>query len=1374
MEPTGSTRSQPEILDKSLETPSNSQPFSVVGIGASAGGLEALEAFFAHMPADSGLAFVVVQHLSPDFRSLMDEILARQTQMPIYRVENGMAIEPNAIYLIPPKKEMIISGRKLLLTDKDPTQGLTLPIDIFFRSLAQDLGPLAIGVVLSGTGSDGSRGIRAIHEGNGLVLAQTEETARFDGMPRSAIDTGVVDLILPPASMPPAILRHIHRDQEGDTAETTSLIPADLDGINAIFRILREEYGIDFSNYKPNTVARRVERRLHLSHAATVEEYAGRLHHDLGELNALYKDLLIGVTKFFRDTEAFERLGKEIIPPLIARLSGKDELRVWVAGCATGEEAYSVAILIQEHLNTIGKNIPVKLFATDAHRASLDVASTGIYSEASLSEVSQAHLDHYFTKQPTGYQVSPDLRKMIVFAPHNVIKDAPFTKLDLITCRNLLIYLQPMTQKKVLSLFHFGLKAGGILFLGPSESPGELADEFEPLDNHWKIYRKRRDIRLPPDLRLPLSPGYSALKAPPVHVTSSTPALPDIQLVRSYDVLLNEFVPPSFLINERRELVHVFADAGTYLLPRSGRPSFDILDMVDKDLRMAMAGAIQRAQKELTPVVYSGVRFTTADGARHECKLTVKPLVNRDGIAPHILILLENPVPRQEVSNQTADLDMGQVSHERLHSLEAELRYTKENLQAAIEELETSNEELQATNEELVASNEELQSTNEELHSVNEELYTVNAEHQRKIVELTELTDDMDNLFRSTDVGTIFLDRELCIRRFTPKILQCFHILPQDIGRRIDSFSHTLLLDNLLEEVGMVLEKDERIEHEIQDRHGNWFLLRILPYYRKTIISGVVLSLIDVSLLKQTEKELRRMSKVFMDAADPIIIEDLSGHVVDLNAAAERTYGWSRDELVGESILKLIPPEHHAQALELRRHFRESEPIQNVEQVRLHKSGRRIPILLTLSMLSDEVGVPGSLAAIAKDITDLKNAEEENRRYAAQLEHANAALRTEAAIREQAEEEARAAVRLRDEFLAMLSHELRNPLGAILNATQVMDRASADPATLRDAADVIRRQSKQMARLLDDLLDVARITQGKIEIRRECIDLRELVHDALQAVKPYLDSGAHRLTVEVDEHPLPVEGDPSRILQIQENLLINAAKYTPRGGEINLLLRRDGDEALLQVRDNGMGIPSEMLHKIFDLFVQSDHSLDRPSGGMGLGLTLVRKLVLLHGGTVTAESPGPGQGSTFTVRFPLVSQLPTTSPPHKSCGNHPSQLRVLLVEDNPDSRKMLQTMLQLDGYQVESATSGVEGLEAIRAGEFDVALIDIGLPGMDGYTLARQVREMETTHRTYLLALTGYGRSRDRQAVLEAGFDAHLVKPLRPEQLYRILENLHK
>lgn len=956
----------------------------IVGIGASAGGLEALERFFSKMPPDRGLAFIVVQHLSPDFKSMMDELLARHTALAIHRVEDGMAVERDSIYLIPPKKEMIISGGTLFLKDRGTDGALSLPVDVFLLSLAQDSGSSAVGIILSGTGSDGSRGVRAIHDAGGLVLVQREDTAKFDSMPRAAIDTGAVHYVLPPEAMPEALLDYVSNPC-GDTepAAATGTHAAD-ECIDHIFTLLRDHFGIDFAHYKPATVTRRIDRRLSMTQAVDLEDYVRKVQEDPEELSSLYKDLLIGVTQFFRDPEAFARLEHDIIPGLLAKRASKDELRIWVAGCATGEEAYSLAILFHERLTAMRRPVNVKIFATDVHRASLAFASAGIFSADSLRDVPSARLEYYFTRRGDHYHVSKELRRMIVFAPHNVIRDAPFTKMDLTSCRNLLIYLEPRAQQRVLSLFHFSLRVGGVLFLGPSESITPLSGEFETLDEHWRLFRKKRDVRLCIEPRMQLCPPGAAVHSPlESEPAPSSGAHVDMRLLRVYDALLAERMPAGVLINERRELVHCFGEARTFLHPSAGRSSLDILDLVDGELRTALAAAIQRTAKEHVPVVYRGVRVNSGTKEMH-VTLTTRAFPDRHTQSTFILVSLDPMIAPPAAIEDPGEFDAGNVSRERIGTLETELRYTKENLQATIEELETSNEELQATNEELLSSNEQLQSTNEELHSVNEELYTVNAEYQRKIEELTELTNDMENLLRSTDIGTIFLDEELQVRKFTPAAAQAFNLLPQDTGRPISHISHNIDHPVLLDDVRRVLEGGRTEEKEVLNREGVPFLMRIQAYRAGgKSADGVVLTFVDLSSVRRAERALReseqRLQGILASVPDQIRIIDREYNVIWSNDVARCQFGADQTGRKCYSLCTNRPTP--CEACPARQVFADGRPCEMERKCRLPDGKERTLWCVANPASRDENGRPDTVIEVIRDVTDHRRALDKERRF---------------------------------------------------------------------------------------------------------------------------------------------------------------------------------------------------------------------------------------------------------------------------------------------------------------------------------------------------------------------------------------------------------
>jgi two-component system CheB/CheR fusion protein len=1314
----------------------------VVGIGASAGGLEPLEQFFQSMPVDSGMAFIVQQHLSPDFESRMDELLARQTSIPIRRVVDGMPIEPDSIYLVPPKSDMMVYGGRLLLTDKDPDRGFSLPIDRLFRSLAQDLGPRAMGVILSGTGSDGSRGARDIRNAGGFVIGQTEESAAFDGMPRSAREAGATDMSLAPHAIPEALIQHVaaREAQRREGGEPSGAAPDR--GFARIFRLLKSEHGIDFAHYKPSTVQRRVERRLAMTNESDVERYAEQLASDPAELNALYCDLLIGVTRFFRDPEAFRHLERDVIPAILERTERDRDLRVWVCGCATGEEAYSVAMLFHEQLEAAGRPLNIKIFATDVHAASLETASAGRYPVEALADMPEARRNRYFTFHGDRVQVTNELRSLLVFARHNAMSDAPFTRLDLVTCRNLLIYLQPEAQNKALSLFHFGLRQSGYLFLGPSETPADLSDEFDGIDKQWRIYRKRRDVKLPAELRLPLTTRALTSRRSTPSSQRWSKGLPDAQLLTTYDSLLGRFMPPSLLVDENYDLLHAFAGAERFARLRSGRPSTNILDLVDDDLRTSLSGALSQAERAQQPVRYSGVRLRTESGEELH-RMVVEPFHDARSSRTHFLVRLE-PLGSPAALPESADseIDLRKLSRDYIASLEDELRFTKENLQATIEELETSNEELQATNEELVAANEELQSTNEELHSVNEELYTVNGEHQRKIVELTEMTDDLDNLLHSTDIGVVFLDEQLCIRKFTAKMAKMLRLLPQDVGRHFESFSHGLEHPRLFEDIQQVMTTQKPVEREVQTRRGAFYFLRILPYLRDQEGGGVVLTLIDVGTLKRSEANVRRLSAIVESSTDAILGKNLDGIITAWNRGAQQLYGYTAEEAIGQHVRLIAPKDRERELEDILERVKSGESVPAFETVRKRRDGTLVDVSLVVSPIRDEFDLIVGASAIARDVTQRKRSEEQVRRT----------------------------VRQRDQFLAMLSHELRNPLAAMLNAARVLEEEDIEENIKLQSCTVMQRQARHMARLLDDLLDVSRMRQDKIEMRKEVIDLRNTVQNVLDAVSPTMRDAGVQLEVHVDDGPLVIHADPTRIIQLQVNLLVNAAKYTPSGRRVRFSITREGEHAVVRVKDEGLGISTDMLEEIFEPFVQCGHTADRANQGMGLGLALVRSITKAHGGVVSANSPGIDRGSEFVVRLPLRPEVvQATDRPRPAAPRPATRKRVVVIEDVDDSRELIQIMLERKGFEVFTYGTGTEGLEGIRSTRPDVAVVDIGLPDISGYEVASTVRAEQDGHRPYLIALTGYGQQNDRERVFQAGFDRHLVKPLEMDVLIRLL-----
>lgn len=845
-------------------------PSHYVGIGASAGGLEAIEQFFTHMPANSGMAFIVVQHLSPDYKSLMVELLSKKTGMPVTRAEEGMLVEANHVYLIPPKKNLTIFHGRLLLADQEQIRVINLPIDIFLRSLAEDQSQKTVAIILSGTGSDGMRGVRTVKECGGIVMVQNEESAKFDGMPRSAISTGLADFILPPEKMPGQLLAFAKHPYASNERSVTLL--SDEDGLTRIFSLLRERCKIDFTYYKPSTVTRRIERRMTINQTESIKDYLNYMLNYPSEVVALYRELLIGVTCFFRDQEAFDYLAATVLPEIIKN-AGKREIRFWVSACSTGEEAYSLAILAQECMDQLGLKREVKIFATDIDRDAVQFAATGSYPESIAADLSPPYLSKYFHKRDDNFQISRQIREMVVFAQHNLIKDPPFTNIDLLTCRNILIYLQPVLQRKVMEFFNFSLANGGFLFLGSSETTGELGELFEPLHQKFKIYRTRGRILHPEEIhRTPAitDTRYRQMRGQFTAVRRLLGTGEDDRLLERFlQSTLEDFMPLALIVNEQLELLRIVGDADGYLKLPSGYLVNDITKMATKEISIPLVTGIQKAFRQNQEQRFSNIRINRRSGAIL-IELLIRPLPCKKHQEPLVAIFISELRQQQNLTELTTHTyDMNKETEERLRDLEQELQFTRENLQATIEELETSNEELQATNEELLASNEELQSTNEELQSTNEELFTVNSEYQSKIIELTELHNDVDNLLLATQIGQLLLDENLEVRRFSRNIIDIFKLLDSDIGRPITHITHLLQNIDPVAVVRQVQRTNQMFEQEVSTSNNKWLLMRVVPYtIAPGAFAGTVLTFVDISVVKQAQEEMRTSQQLFAAIAN--------------------------------------------------------------------------------------------------------------------------------------------------------------------------------------------------------------------------------------------------------------------------------------------------------------------------------------------------------------------------------------------------------------------------------------------------------------------------------------------------------------------------
>ncbi len=847
--------------------PPPSAPRFVVGLGASAGGLEALEQFFDVMPRDSGIAFVIAQHLSPDHKSLMVEILSKRTRMRVVQADEGMPLAPDTVFLLPPRKVITVRAGHLLLSER-PTTALSLPIDILFRSLADDYGERAIVAVLSGTGSDGMRGVQSVKEVGGLVLVQEPTTAKFDGMPRAALSTGISDMVLAPSAMPMQIMHYIATS--GLTQATGDRVTND-DAFGLLLALLRRQSGVDFTHYKPSTIVRRIHRRMAVCHASTLEEYVALAQRSTREVAALFKDLLISVTKFFRDAEAFKSLYASVVQPLVDGARPGEPLRVWVAGCATGEEAYSLAMLFEECAEASGRPCDVKIFATDIDRDALEVASAGVYPESAIAELAPARVTRFFVRRGDDYQVVRTLRQRVVFAHHDLTSDPPFSRISLVSCRNLLIYFDAALQRRLLVSFRFALLPGSYLFLGPSEALGDLAESLPAIDQRWRIFRNAHPLPRG-ELRVELDRPMG-VQRPPIDAVATAA---DPSVASAYEELVRAYAPPTLLINDRHDIVHLFGAPSPLLRFPSGAATLNALQLLPRALTSILSLATARALRDQNEVRYHSVPVDDDD-----VNLTVRPVHGRADRRQLLLVTLESAKAR--LASGASPEAISDDAKAQIDALQQELQRSRENLQATIEELETSNEELQATNEELVASNEEMQATNEELQSVNEELHTVNTEYQQKIQQLVELNDDVHNLLRSTEIGTLFLDEQLRIAWFTPHVSTMLNVLDRDVGRAVSDLTFQFDAGDLLAVLDRVQVSRQTEERQVTARDGRTVLIRVLPYIAQGAARrGLVVTFTDVSALSRAE---RRLSQVIDALPQQVAVLDRRGVVTITNRA---------------------------------------------------------------------------------------------------------------------------------------------------------------------------------------------------------------------------------------------------------------------------------------------------------------------------------------------------------------------------------------------------------------------------------------------------------------------------------------------------------
>jgi two-component system CheB/CheR fusion protein len=1470
--------------------------FPVVGVGASAGGLEAFSELLSNLPPNVPMAFVLVQHLDPTHSSLLTELLTRTTPMPVIEVRPGTRVQPSHVYVIPPNTTMTIAAGVLQLSPREAANAPHMPIDLFLRSLAEDLGDRAIGVILSGSASDGALGIKAIKGEGGVTFVQDPETARHDGMPRSAMAAGGIDFVLSPRGIAQELVRiGPHPYLREAVVPAVEAEPTEEQALDQIYRALQQESGVDFRLYRQTTIRRRIARRMLVHKIDTLERYRRYVAENRSELQTLYNEMLINVTRFFRDAEAFDALQRVVLSRLVRHRGVDQPLRVWVPGCATGEEAYSLAMALLEALDKTSSKVPLQIFGTDVSDSAVARARAGIYPLNIELDVSPERLRRFFTKLDGQYQVRKSLRELCIFARHNLAKDPPFSGVDVISCRNVLIYFDVTMQRRIMGTFHYALRNTGMLLLGSSETVGPLAELFALLDKKHKLYAKK-----PTSTRFAL--GVSAIDVgreerdrrpgPP----RADEGLPRIDPQREIDrILLTRYAPPGVLINEGYEILQFRGHTGAYLEPAQGHASLNIMKMAREGLLMELRAAVLTARKRGAPVRRDGLRVKQESGEYLGVNLEVIP-VRGPADDSNYLVLFES-VPGVRPRRALPPRRAGRRGTEReLERLDQELAATKEFLQSIIEDREAANEELRSANEELQSSNEELQSTNEELEtakeelqSVNEELTTVNEELQHRNSELSQANNDTNNLIASVNIPIVILGNDLRIRRFTPLAAPAFNLLPADIGRPIAGIRGNVEVPDLEQLCAGVIETVAPLTREVRDRQGGWHSLRIRPYRTaENQIEGAVVTLIDISAVKNSLDQVAAArdyaEAVVNTVRTPLVVLDADFRVRSANRAYYDTFQVSPEQTVNRPLYDLAGGQWNVPAL--RRSLGElverGTPLDDFEiEHDFPVIGPRT-MLLSARTVHLESLVTRTVLLAVEDITPRRQAERELRaseevRYRRLFETAGDGIalldgdseqitvvnpywtaltglapeqvlgrklweigafpdsdtvrsivrelqqrnfiryadlvltradgstrhvelacnvyrlggrrviqclarditeRIDLLERERAARaEAEAANRAKDDFLSILSHELRTPLTAMLGWARVMRKGTLDAGKTDDALETIERNTRLLAQLIEDLLDVSRIAAGKLALQVRRVDLAAVVRAAVETIRESAGAKGLRLEIQLPETSPTIRGDRHRLQQVVWNLLSNAVKFTPSGGQIDVRLEATPPGARITVNDTGRGIPPQLLPVVFDRFRQGDGVSTRTHGGLGLGLAIVRHIVELHGGRVSVFSAGEGTGTTFTIDLPqdgAPNVVATDDEGTTEAGPDDVRLdglRVLLVEDDIDTARMLAQILGARGADVVHVENTVAALAALDHAVPHVLLSDIALPGEDGYELVRRVRALSTEAggRVPAIALTAFAREEDMRRAIEAGFDLHLAKPIEPADLVRVV-----
>lgn len=1212
------------MTSNSIEKPSVNNPDKnyVVGIGASAGGLEAINELFDNMPEGTGFSFVVVQHLSPDHKSLMAELLSKHTAMMVFEAKDKMEVKPNSIYLIPPGKIITLQNRTLSVVEKIRDHLPNTAIDIFLESLANESAEKAIAIILSGTGSDGSKGIQAIKNNGGTVVVQDPATAQFDGMPNSAIATGCSDMILAPEMIPEELLEFVEEAPllRSLTAMNNQEEATRLDILELVYKVT----GHDFTQYKRPTINRRLAKRMLEQGIKSLAEYYKYLSSNHAETRKLCKEFLLHVTKFFRDEESFTLLKNNVIPAILSKKASGETVKTWTIACSTGEEVYSLAMLFDECLEQQKEqDLDVKIFATDISQEVIDIASRGLYTDAQVKNISPTRLKKYFIKEAGGYRIIPLIRKMVVFARHDICKDPPFSKIDLLSCRNMLIYMNPQLQKVVLQKVHFSILDGGYIFLGASENIGVLKDVVSEVDRKWKIYKCVSKDRIS-DFENPINLEDRTIHNPLLQQAKSKNALNNLNEIFK-ETLIEEYDYAGILIDKDFEVKQAIGNFKKFLNFPEGAFNFNLLKMVSADLSVALNSGIRKAIKDNNRVVQKNIQIIQNKQERR-ITIIIKPfLIQKVYLQPFLFIILkeEELIPRKALNETNAKEMYPSVLVEEI---ERELRDTKENLQALIEEVESANEELQSSNEEIVSSNEELQSTNEELQSLNEELHTVNAEHQMKIKELIELNDDLNNYFRNTDIGQILIDKKLIIRKFTPIATKQVNLISTDIGRSIADISNNIKDLDFINSIKSVLQSGKGTEKEITIGDDKIYLMRIAPYLRQNkSVDGVVVNFIDVSEVRQLNNILEA---VFNSSNSAIIalnaVRNEKGKIVDFETISINN---TADKLLKKSEVLL------------KRHFDQLYHDIDTEifslYTRVIESGKSSEFEYYHAVKNKwldivVVKMMDGLVLTINDITEKKQNTEKIEKSYQKLRMASAEVQETNDKLEQSNMDLM-------QFASVASHDLKEPLRKIQVFGNMLKEKAKEKLNENEAGNLekIITSSNRMQILIDDVLTLSRLSKN--DTPHIPVDLNIVVNQIIDDLEISIADKKASIKIE----PLPIiKGVSGQLHQLFQNLISNAIKFNEGKPEItirqcdhdfeNNFNVNQKDYYCICVKDNGIGFDEQFSEKIFGVFQRLEKTNYQ---GTGIGLAIVKKIIDNHKGFIKATS-SPGKGSEFMLILP--------------------------------------------------------------------------------------------------------------------------------------------